>query len=172
MWVWSICGMIWQGNTEVLGAKLILLSVHVPQIHVDCSWVEFRVVRWPEVTWWNKTRIHSNIFSYDSKYFVIQQQFQYFKYCIILLNVIFEWLELLPGIRQVSASDLVSETGCPNWGFQDLVQSLQENSGIIAISSQATTASFHILSLHYSSVFIIRRYIMRYWKSPLRCLIK
>jgi len=28
------------------------------------------------------------------------------------LNTIFEWLELLLGIRQVSASDLVSETGC------------------------------------------------------------
>jgi len=84
MWVWSIYGFIWQGKTEVLGAKHFLLSLHIPQIHVDCSGVEFGVVRWPEVTWWNKTRIRSSIFSYGSKCFVIQQQFQYLNYCVIL----------------------------------------------------------------------------------------
>jgi hypothetical protein len=77
------------------------------------------------------------------------------------MNVIFEWLEPLPDIRQVSVSDLVSGA-VPTEVFRDFAQSLQESDGIMDISIKATTASFHILSLHYSPVFFIRRYIIGY----------
>lgn len=77
------------------------------------------------------------------------------------MNVIFEWLEPLPDIRQVTVSDLVSGAVLTEI-FRDFAQSLQENYGIMAISNKATTASFHILLLHYSPFFIIRRYIIRY----------
>jgi len=48
------------------------------------------------------------------------------------MNVVFEWLELLPGIRQVSVSDLASGAVLTEV-FRDFAQSLQENCGITVI---------------------------------------
>jgi hypothetical protein len=49
----------------------------------------------------------------------------------ISLNVVIEWLTLLPPIREVLVSNLFPETGYPDWCFRGFPQSLQENAGTV-----------------------------------------
>jgi hypothetical protein len=71
-------------------------------------------------------------------------------------DIAIEWLALLLRIREEPGSDLGKEIGYPDWGVSWFPS---VPPGIFQHSTQATTASFHILS---SSLFLNHHTIWRY----------
>lgn len=69
------------------------------------------------------------------------------------LNVVAEWSAVLLDIQEAPGSNLVEESGNPNWGFSVFVNPSSHVTLWKALR-RAMTASFHTLLVHHSSTIL------------------